>query len=295
MNSGVDQIQESLGLLAFLSPGSMAESDSVDQLFQDVAEDFGVTNATSSQSTNRPRISPASSTLVHGETPVDLTGSLEPAQPHNVTRPRRRDLFRSHGNSASSEDGVPRVRKRDLFRAKLRRIAFSEPVDEDAATIYLRQRHRVFTKSTDSKSQRQAVMLSSAKENRAALRKRLESLKTITHIAEGSNELSCAICWDTLRDTVMVPCGHVTSCYGCSMGCKKCPVCRNPVEDRVKAPCPSTRSSKNDLGCGTCGSLRDGLFYRCGHICMCFGCSKGIEQCPLCQKKVKRSVRIFWS
>jgi hypothetical protein len=170
-------------------------------------------------------------------------------------------------------------------------------VEEDAAAMHVRRRHRLLVKIQSLISQRKVAICPSTGEKKSLLipRNRFESAKTITHLAREFKELWCAICWDLPRDTVFVPCGHISSCYICSKGCKRCPVCRKPVEDRVKMTCSTIVRSSEDKGCAVCGRARDGLFYQCRHVCICFDCSEGVEQCPLCLSKVEKTVRIFWS
>lgn len=54
-----------------------------------------------------------------------------------------------------------------------------------------------------------------------------------------SNEGSCIICTDGQVDTVLYKCGHMCTCYACSMTLKEagrnCPVCRAPIVDILRS------------------------------------------------------------
>lgn len=44
----------------------------------------------------------------------------------------------------------------------------------------------------------------------------------------------CTVCLDRIRDTVLIPCGHICLCYSCAKelvdhGTKQCPICRSPI------------------------------------------------------------------
>ena len=298
-DSDVNEIRESMALLDLLPPELMDESDLADSLPEAAVEDLGNRGNLLSQSVDRTLLQPSSHNVVPAESVADLIEAEQLPHIENVLpRRRRRDIFRSRHSSVASQERTPRVRKRDRLRAKLRRIAFSESVEEDAAATHVRRRHRLIAKIQSLLSQRtQATCPTAGEKSLVSLipRNRFESLKTITHLARELEELSCAICWDVPRDTVSVPCGHITSCYVCSLGCQRCPVCRKPVEDRVKMICRAIVGDREDKGCAVCGRVRDCLFYQCRHICICFDCSEGVEECPLCLCKVEQTVRMFWS
>jgi hypothetical protein len=39
----------------------------------------------------------------------------------------------------------------------------------------------------------------------------------------------CRVCMDNPVSAVFCPCGHLISCYKCSLQCTKCPLCRSCV------------------------------------------------------------------
>jgi len=45
----------------------------------------------------------------------------------------------------------------------------------------------------------------------------------------------CTVCLDRMRDTVLIPCGHICLCYSCAKelvehGPKQCPICRSSIQ-----------------------------------------------------------------
>lgn len=43
----------------------------------------------------------------------------------------------------------------------------------------------------------------------------------------------CPVCWDAKRASALVPCGHVLCC-DCSNACESCPLCRSPIQGRLR-------------------------------------------------------------
>jgi hypothetical protein len=50
--------------------------------------------------------------------------------------------------------------------------------------------------------------------------------------AEASNE--CVVCVDAARSIALAPCGHVCSCEDCAGDLRECPICRQPIDGRLK-------------------------------------------------------------
>ena len=44
----------------------------------------------------------------------------------------------------------------------------------------------------------------------------------------------CMVCSDQTRDILFLPCGHVTVCGQCSVRVKKCLLCKEYIDERVK-------------------------------------------------------------
>ena len=54
-------------------------------------------------------------------------------------------------------------------------------------------------------------------------------------VASLEKQLRCVVCWERDRNVHFLPCFHVVSCDVCQYGVDECPVCRKPVEGRLKA------------------------------------------------------------
>jgi 1-acyl-sn-glycerol-3-phosphate acyltransferase len=56
---------------------------------------------------------------------------------------------------------------------------------------------------------------------------------TVTTAAVLNEVNECVMCMEVVRDTVIVPCGHLLMCSGCLEGMVLCPMCRGPIESLV--------------------------------------------------------------
>ena len=54
-------------------------------------------------------------------------------------------------------------------------------------------------------------------------------------VASIEKQVRCVVCLDRVRSVVFLPCFHLVSCDVCQYGVLTCPVCRKPVDSRVKA------------------------------------------------------------
>ena len=54
----------------------------------------------------------------------------------------------------------------------------------------------------------------------------------------GGTDNDCAICMDSIRNSVLRPCNHMITCYNCSTLLlnrqDNCPICRDKIEDVIK-------------------------------------------------------------
>jgi serine/threonine protein kinase len=50
--------------------------------------------------------------------------------------------------------------------------------------------------------------------------------------AEARDE--CVVCVDAARSIALAPCGHVCSCEDCAGELQQCPICRQPIDARLK-------------------------------------------------------------
>ena len=44
----------------------------------------------------------------------------------------------------------------------------------------------------------------------------------------------CCICLDGKADTVLMPCRHSGVCFDCAQKVRKCPLCRVPIDERLR-------------------------------------------------------------
>jgi len=52
---------------------------------------------------------------------------------------------------------------------------------------------------------------------------------------EAERAVACVVCLDAPRAVLFMPCGHAVACAACSGAVADCPVCRQPVAQRVRA------------------------------------------------------------
>jgi hypothetical protein len=48
-----------------------------------------------------------------------------------------------------------------------------------------------------------------------------------------NEKVLCRICYEGEICMVLLPCRHRTLCKSCSDKCKRCPICRNPIDERM--------------------------------------------------------------
>ena len=57
-------------------------------------------------------------------------------------------------------------------------------------------------------------------------------------IEKDTQNMSCTICVEKLRNSILIPCNHLVTCFDCSMILKskeaQCPVCRQNIENIIK-------------------------------------------------------------
>ncbi|CAM9446575.1 unnamed protein product [Sphacelaria rigidula] len=49
------------------------------------------------------------------------------------------------------------------------------------------------------------------------------------------DDTSCIVCFERKVDCTLVPCGHHCCCLECAAQFELCPVCRAPVEQKIRA------------------------------------------------------------
>ena len=88
----------------------------------------------------------------------------------------------------------------------------------------------------------------------------------------------CMICTDSKRDTLIKPCNHVIACNACSLRCKKCLLCKEAIQERVKLE-----------ECLICSEKKSFVLVEpCGHMVTCENCSKLIKKCIQCREPIEK-------
>lgn len=65
--------------------------------------------------------------------------------------------------------------------------------------------------------------------NITQLQRQLEEEKQKQH-----DSTLCTLCWERSKCVAFRPCGHVCSCETCSRKVSQCPLCRAPIQQRVR-------------------------------------------------------------
>lgn len=90
----------------------------------------------------------------------------------------------------------------------------------------------------------------------------------------------CIVCSDMKRDTLFGPCGHVATCSLCSPRVKKCLMCKEPVQSRIKIE-----------ECVVCSDKKASVLFKpCGHMCACDGCAALMKKCVQCRAQIDKMV-----
>ncbi|CAM1319933.1 Uncharacterised protein r2_g2827 [Pycnogonum litorale] len=101
-------------------------------------------------------------------------------------------------------------------------------------------------------------------------------------ISNSPNETleECMVCSDAERDTLFGPCGHITSCSQCASRVKKCLMCKEPVQTRLKIE-----------ECVVCSDKKASVLFRpCSHMCACDGCAALMKKCVQCRSQIDKVV-----
>jgi hypothetical protein len=53
-------------------------------------------------------------------------------------------------------------------------------------------------------------------------------------LESGSSSMECLVCSDNKRDTMFQPCSHIVTCHSCANRVKKCLLCKENVQTRIK-------------------------------------------------------------
>uniref|UniRef100_A0A8D8UEG3 RING-type E3 ubiquitin transferase n=1 Tax=Cacopsylla melanoneura TaxID=428564 RepID=A0A8D8UEG3_9HEMI len=86
----------------------------------------------------------------------------------------------------------------------------------------------------------------------------------------------CRICSDLKRDILFQPCGHVACCSVCAPRVKKCLICREPVEKRIKIE-----------ECMVCSLKKASVLFKpCYHMVACESCASLMKKCVQCRTQI---------
>ncbi|KPM03905.1 E3 ubiquitin-protein ligase mind-bomb-like protein [Sarcoptes scabiei] len=90
--------------------------------------------------------------------------------------------------------------------------------------------------------------------------------------------LECSICSDNKREIIFEPCGHIIACSGCAARIKKCLICKEFVQKRVKIE-----------ECLVCSERKASILFKpCGHMCVCENCSTITKKCVQCRQTIEQ-------
>ena len=53
-------------------------------------------------------------------------------------------------------------------------------------------------------------------------------------LSQTSSSIECLVCSDNKRDTLFQPCSHIVTCHSCASRVKKCLLCKENVQTRIK-------------------------------------------------------------
>lgn len=100
------------------------------------------------------------------------------------------------------------------------------------------------------------------------------------HTSEPDTLEECMVCSDMKRDTLFGPCGHVATCSLCSPRVKKCLMCKEHVQSRIKIE-----------ECVVCSDKKATVLFKpCGHMCACDGCAALMKKCVQCRAQIDKVI-----
>uniref|UniRef100_H2YAN5 RING-type E3 ubiquitin transferase n=1 Tax=Ciona savignyi TaxID=51511 RepID=H2YAN5_CIOSA len=123
-------------------------------------------------------------------------------------------------------------------------------------------------------------------------------------------EVSCLICSDSPRDTILRPCGHAVACASCSDRIKKCLLCKEAVTSRqvnmanhlskdsrnseaeIRKLQQQLQDIKEQVMCPVCMDRIKNMIFLCGHG-TCQLCGDRMTECPICRKPVLKRILLY--
>eukprot|EP00397_Hematodinium_sp_SG-2012_P035979 GEMP01038787.1.p1 GENE.GEMP01038787.1~~GEMP01038787.1.p1 ORF type:complete len:221 (+),score=26.46 GEMP01038787.1:224-886(+) len=131
-----------------------------------------------------------------------------------------------------------------------------------------------------------------------ALSRRMKLFRSCTSVALGTEpRICCRFCYQNPASIVEIPCGHVTTCPGCSKHyCSpKCMVC-GAFSTHARINISEGMSSGRPLECYMC-KCHDAsvLALPCEHLICCKSCFRPCHRgCPQCGQRVIERVEVLW-
>ncbi|CAF0984861.1 unnamed protein product [Adineta steineri] len=99
-------------------------------------------------------------------------------------------------------------------------------------------------------------------------------------LTETSSSVECLVCSDNKRDTLFQPCSHIVTCHSCASRVKKCLLCKENVQTRIKIE-----------QCKICSERKASVMYKpCGHLIACEECAGVSTKCLACRASIDSTV-----
>ncbi|CAG9854893.1 unnamed protein product [Phyllotreta striolata] len=96
----------------------------------------------------------------------------------------------------------------------------------------------------------------------------------------GASYEECHVCSDAKKNTLFLPCAHVTCCSSCAPRVKKCLICRESITQRIKIE-----------ECLVCSDKKASVLFKpCDHVCVCVHCSQIVKKCLKCRSPIEQMV-----
>ncbi|UJR26643.1 hypothetical protein I4U23_007960 [Adineta vaga] len=99
-------------------------------------------------------------------------------------------------------------------------------------------------------------------------------------LSDSSSSIECLVCSDNKRDTLFQPCSHIVTCHTCASRVKKCLLCKENVQTRIKIE-----------QCKICSERKASVMYKpCGHLIACEECAGIMQVCLVCRVPIESTV-----
>lgn len=68
----------------------------------------------------------------------------------------------------------------------------------------------------------------------------------------------------------------------------------SPQKPNLRDELDKSKEENNKLCCICLDQPKSIVLLPCGHICVCEGCGKSVQQCPLCRENVQGRSKVYW-